>query len=150
MLLPATGGEMTTVLLVLIGLIVVGLFSRAIRVLATICTLGFAAFAALLVWQPGKLGNQPPPLKPAAFRCPEGVWARDPIVETFHNCPTLNGQRSTAPARYLPFPTKRRDGNRPVGYKRELQASTSSRCARLRSQALCPNGGMVDVNVNRA
>jgi hypothetical protein len=27
----------------------------------------------------------------------------------------LNGQRSTAPARYLPFPTKRLDGNRPVG-----------------------------------
>jgi hypothetical protein len=72
MLLAAVGGEMTTLLLAVIGMIIVGLFSRAIRVLATVCTLGFALFAALLVWQ---ARNDPPPLRPAPFKCPEGLWS---------------------------------------------------------------------------
>ena len=106
MLLPATGGKMTAVLLVLIGLIVVGLFSRAIRVLATVCTLGFAAFAALLVWQPGKVGNQPPPLKPAAFRCPEGVWARNPIVETPSQLPYIEWAKKHCRGQIVTVPDK--------------------------------------------
>ena len=53
MLFPAMGGEMTTVPLAIIGMVLAGLFSRVMRVPANVCTLGFALFAALLVWQPG-------------------------------------------------------------------------------------------------
>jgi hypothetical protein len=53
MLLAAVDGQMTTILLAIVVMIVAGMFSRVMLVLATVCTLGFALFAALLVWQPG-------------------------------------------------------------------------------------------------
>ena len=100
------GVKMITVLLVIIGLIVAGLFSRVMRVLATVCTLGFAAFAALLVWQPGKTGNQPPPMKPAAFRCPEGALARNPIVETPSQLPYIEWAKKHRPGPIFTVPDK--------------------------------------------
>ena len=102
----AVGVKMKTVLLVIVGLIVVGLFSRAIRVLATVCTLGFAAFAALLVWQPAKVANQPPPMKPAAFRCPEGALARNPIVETPSQLPYIEWAKKHCPGPIFTAPVK--------------------------------------------
>ena len=89
MLLATVDGEMTTLLLAIIGMILVGLFSRVMLVLATVCTLGFALFAALLVWQPETSVNGPPPLRPAAFKCPEGLWTKDPIVETSSQMPYI-------------------------------------------------------------
>ena len=62
MLLAAVDGQMTTVLLAIVVMIVAGMFSRVLRVLATVCTLGFALFAALLAWQPGQPANAPPSL----------------------------------------------------------------------------------------
>jgi hypothetical protein len=106
MLWASVRGEMTTVLLVIIGLIVAGLFSRVMRVLATVCTLGFAAFAALLVWQPGKVGTETPPLKPAAFRCPEGAWARNPIVETPSQLPYIEWAKKHCPGPIFTIPDK--------------------------------------------
>ena len=106
MLWASVRGEMTTVLLVIIGLIVAGLFSRVMRVLATVCTLGFAAFAALLVWQPGKVGTEAPPLKPAAFRCPEGAWARNPIVETPSQLPYIEWAKKHCPGPIFTIPDK--------------------------------------------
>ena len=97
MLLAAVGGEMTTLLLAIIGMILVGLFSRVMLVLATVCTLGFALFAALLAWQPGQPVNGPPSLKPAAFKCPEGPWARDPIVETPSQIPYIEWAKKHCP-----------------------------------------------------
>ena len=61
MLWASVRGEMTTVLLVIIGLIVAGLFSRVMRVLATVCTLGFAA--SRLCWF-GNLGRSEPKRRP--------------------------------------------------------------------------------------
>jgi hypothetical protein len=103
MLLAAVGGEMTTLLLAIIGLIVVGLFSRAILVLATVCTLGFALFAALLVWQPR---NDTPPLRPAAFKCPEGLWAKDPIVEIPSQMPFIEWAKKHCPGPIFTVPDK--------------------------------------------
>ena len=97
MLLAAVDGQMTTVLLAIIGMILVGLFSRVMLVLATVCTLGFVLFAALLVWQPGQPVNGPPSLKPAAFKCPEGLWAKDPIVETPSQVPYIEWVKKHCP-----------------------------------------------------
>ena len=110
MLLAAVDGQMTTVLLAIIGMILVGLFSRAVLVLATVCTLGFAVFAALLVWQPGQSVNAPPPLKPAAFKCPEGPWARDPIVETPSQVPYIEWAKKHCPGPIFTVPDKTAKG----------------------------------------
>jgi hypothetical protein len=107
MLLAAVDRQVTTLLLAAIGLIIVGLFSRAIRVLATVCTLGFALFAALLVWQPERSVNGPPALKPAAFKCPEGLWAKDdPIVETPSQVPYIEWAKKHCPGPILTVPDK--------------------------------------------
>jgi hypothetical protein len=106
MLLPAVDDEMTTVLLGIIGMILVGLFSRKMLVLATVCTLGFALFAALLVWQPGQSVNGPPSLKPSAFKCPEGPWARDPIVETPSQVPYIEWAKKHCPGPIFTVPDK--------------------------------------------
>ena len=106
MLLATVDGQMTTVLLAIVVMIVAGMFSRVMRVLATVCTLGFALFAALLVWQPGQPVNGPPSLKPAAFKCPEGPWARDPIVETPSQVPYIEWAKKHCPGPIFTVPDK--------------------------------------------
>src|SRR4051794_10654146 len=106
MLFAPVDGRMTTILLAIVVMIVAGMFSRVMRVLATVCTLGFALFAALLVWQPGQSVNGPPSLKPAAFKCPEGSWARDPIVETPSQIPYIEWARKHCPGPIFTVPDK--------------------------------------------
>jgi hypothetical protein len=106
MLFAPVDGRMTTILLAIVVMIVAGMFSRVLRVLATVCTLGFALFAALLVWQPGQSVNGPPSLKPAAFKCPEGPWARDPIVETPSQVPYIEWAKKHCPGPIFTVPDK--------------------------------------------
>ena len=106
MLSAPVGSQMTTILLAIIAMIVAGIFSRMMLVLATVCTLGFAVFAALLVWQPETSVNGPPPLRPAAFKCPEGLWTKDPIVETSSQMPYIEWAKKHCPGPILTVPDK--------------------------------------------
>ena len=106
MLLGPLDGRMTTILLAIVVIIVAGMFSRVMRVLATVCTLGFALVAALLVWQPGQPVNGPPSLKAAAFKCPAGPWARDPIVETPSQMPYIEWAKKHCPGPIFTVPDK--------------------------------------------
>src|SRR3954449_912513 len=106
MLLAPVDGRMTTILLAIVVMIVAGMFSRVMRVLATVGTIGFALFAALLVGQPGQPVNGPPSLKPADFKCPEGPWAKDPIVETGSQIPYIEWARKHCPGPIVTVPDK--------------------------------------------
>jgi hypothetical protein len=64
---------------------------------------------SLLVWQPR---NDPPPLRPAAFKCAEGLWTKDPIVEIPSQMPYIEWAKKHCPGPIFTVPDKAARWNR--------------------------------------